>query len=216
MPINKKGYFVSFEGIDGSGKSTQINLIKCFFSAKTNQKVLFTREPGGTMEAELIRKLVINSDINIIWEVKTEILLLFAARYEHYKKVIKPAMDQGKLIICDRFIDSTIAYQCNGKKELKDFCYHLSKLLLNDFMPDLTILLDISPDLTLGRIKERNKRNISNRYDKKSLEFFKKVRSEYINIAKEFSRVKVFNTEISKEEISKEIINLILKNNQKC
>jgi dTMP kinase len=213
MPINKKGYFVSFEGIDGSGKSTQINLIKSFFSVKTNQKVLFTREPGGTTEAELIRKLVINSETNISWEVKTEILLLFAARYEHYKKVIKPAMDQGKLIICDRFIDSTIAYQCNGKKELKDFCYHLSKLLLSDFMPDLTILLDINPKLTLGRIKERN---ISNRYDKKSLEFFKKVRKEYINIAKEFSRVKVFNGEIKKEEISKQIISLILKNNQEC
>ena len=213
MPINKKGYFVSFEGIDGSGKSTQINFIKSFFSVKTNQKVLFTREPGGTTEAEFIRKLVINSETNISWEVKTEILLLFAARYEHYKKVIKPAMDQGKLIICDRFIDSTIAYQCNGKKELKDFCYHLSKLLLSDFMPDLTILLDISPKLTLGRIKERN---ISNRYDKKSLEFFKNVRNEYINIAKEFSRVKVFNGEIRKEEISKQIISLILKNNQKC
>ena len=213
MPINKKGYFVSFEGIDGSGKSTQINLIKSFFSGKTNQKVLFTREPGGTMEAELIRKLVINSDTNIIWEVKTEILLLFAARYEHYKKVIKPAMDQGKLIICDRFIDSTIAYQCNGKKELKDFCYHLSKLLLSDFTPDLTILLDIDPNLTLGRIKERN---ISNRYDKKSLEFFKKVRNEYIDIAKKFSRVKVFNGDIRKEEISKQIISLILKNNQEC
>ena len=213
MPINKKGYFVSFEGIDGSGKSTQINLIKSFFSVKTNQKVLFTREPGGTTEAELIRKLVINSETNISWEVKTEILLLFAARYEHYKKVIKPAMDQGKLIICDRFIDSTIAYQCNGKKELKDFCYHLSKLLLSDFMPDLTILLDINPKLTLGRIKERN---ISNRYDKKSLEFFKNVRNEYINIAKEFSRVKVFNGEIRKEEISKQIISLILKNNQEC
>ena len=211
MPINKKGYFVSFEGIDGSGKSTQINLIKSFFSAKTNQKVLFTREPGGTTEAELIRKLVINSETNISWEIKTEILLLFAARHEHYKKVIKPAMDQGKLIICDRFIDSTIAYQCNGKKELKDFCYHLSNLLLSDFIPDLTILLDIDPNLTLGRIKERNK---SNRYDKKSLEFFKKVRNEYINIAKEFSRVKVFNGEIRKEETSKQIINLILKNNQ--
>ena len=211
MPINKKGYFVSFEGIDGSGKSTQINLIKSFFSAKTNQKVLFTREPGGTTEAELIRKLVINSETNISWEIKTEILLLFAARHEHYKKVIKPAMDQGKLIICDRFIDSTIAYQCNGKKELKDFCYHLSNLLLSDFIPDLTILLDIDPNLTLGRIKERNK---SNRYDKKSLEFFKKVRKEYLNIAKQFSRVKVFNGEIRKEEISKKIISLILKNNQ--
>ena len=213
MPINKKGYFVSFEGIDGSGKSTQIDLIKKFFSAKTNQRVLFTREPGGTTEAEFIRKLVINSETNISWEVKTEILLLFAARYEHYKKVIKPAMDQGKLIICDRFIDSTIAYQCNGKKELKDFCYHLSKLLLSDFMPDLTILLDIDPKVTLERIK---KRSISNSYDKKSLEFFKKVRNEYINIAKEFSRVKVFNGEIRKEEISKQIISLILKNNQKC
>ena len=80
-------------------------------------------------------------------------------------------------------------------------------------MPDLTILLDINPKLTLGRIKERN---ISNRYDKKSLEFFKNVRNEYINIAKEFSRVKVFNGEIRKEEISKQIISLILKNNQEC
>ena len=117
-------------------------------------------------------------------------------------------MDQGKLIICDRFIDSTIAYQCDGKKELKDFCFHLSKLLLNDFMPDLTILLDINPKLTSGRIKERK---ISNHYDEKSFEFFKKVRKEYINIAKEFSRVKVFNGEIRKEEISKKIIDLILK-----
>lgn len=208
MPINKKGYFVSFEGIDGSGKSTQINIIKKFLDNKMKKEVLFTREPGGTNEAELIRKLVINSKSNINWESKTEILLLFAARYEHYKKLIKPAMEQGKLIICDRFIDSTIAYQCSNNKELKEFCYHLSKLMLGDFKPDLTILLDIDPKITSSRIK---KRGVKNHYDNKSLEYFTKVRNEYIKISKNLSRVIVFDGNSDKEVISKEIINLIFK-----
>ena len=208
MPINKKGFFVSFEGIDGSGKSTQINLIKKFLAGSNNNSILFTREPGGTVEAELIRKLIINSKSNIIWESKTEILLLFAARYEHYKKVIKPAMEEGKLIICDRFIDSTIAYQCRGNKALKEFCYQISNLILGCFRPDLTILLDIDPKITLSRIDSRD---IKNRYDKKSYEFFYTVRNEYIKISKKLSRVIVFDGSSDKDMLSKEIINLILK-----
>ena len=168
MQNKGRGTFISFEGIDGSGKSTQIELVKKYLH-KNKKKVLFTREPGGTFEAELIRKLILSKNKKIKFDNKTEILLLLAARYEHYKKLIEPAITNGKIIICDRFIDSTLAYQCAGNNELKKFYFQISKSLINKFEPDLTILLDISPIKALERINERKNKN---RYDNKNLSFF--------------------------------------------
>ena len=209
MQNKVRGTFISFEGIDGSGKSTQIELVKKYLH-KNKKQVLFTREPGGTFEAELIRKLILSKDKKIKFDNKTEILLLLAARYEHYKKLIEPAIRNGKIIICDRFIDSTLAYQCAGNNKLKEFYFQTSKSLINKFQPDLTILLDISPIMALERI---NKRKNKNRYDKKNLSFFSNVRKNYNELAKNNSRIKKLNAlndkNILAEKIRKLIINLL-------
>ena len=205
MQNKVKGTLITFEGIDGSGKSTQIKLIKKYLY-KNKKKALFTREPGGTLEAELIRKLILSKKKKINFEKKTEILLLLAARYEHYKKLIEPAISNGEIIICDRFIHSTLAYQCAGNNKLKKFYFEMSKPLINNFQPDLTILLDISPIKALERI---NKRKNNNRYDNKNLKFFSEVRKSYNELAKKNSKIEKLNAVINKNILAEKIQNLI-------
>ena len=206
MQNKDKGTLISFEGIDGSGKSTQIELIKEYLN-KNKKKVIFTREPGGTFEAEFIRKLILNKNKKIKFDKKTEILLLLAARYEHYKKLIDPSISNGRIIICDRFIDSTLAYQCAGNNELKRFYFKISKYLINNFKPDLTILLDIPPKKALERI---NKRKNNNKYDNKNLSFFTNVRNNYNQLAKNTTRIKRLNALEDKNIIAEKIKNLII------
>ena len=189
--LNKvKGKLISFEGIDGSGKSTQIKLLKEFFN-ESKRKAIFTREPGGTVEAELIRRLILSKNKKVNFENKTEILLLLAARYEHFKKLIEPEILKGKTIICDRFIDSTLAYQCRGNIELEKFYFKTSKSLIKNFEPNLTILLDIPPSRALHRINKR--KTTTNKYDEKDEYFFLNVRKTYTSLAKNNLRIKKFN-----------------------
>ena len=206
MQNKGRGTLISFEGIDGSGKSTQIKLIKKYLD-KYKKRILFTREPGGTLEAELIRKLILSKNKDITFNKKTEILLLLAARYEHYKKLIEPAISEGEIVICDRFIDSTLAYQCTENQKLKEFYFKISKLLINNFEPNLTILLDISPHKALERIYNRKK---NNRYDHKDLTFFSNVRKSYNKLAKNNSRIKKLNALDNKNILAKKIQNLII------
>ncbi len=201
-----KGALISFEGIDGSGKSTQIGLLKEFFN-KSKRKAVFTREPGGTVEAELIRNLILNESKEVSFEKKTEILLLLAARYEHYKKLIEPAILRGKTVICDRFIDSTIAYQCTGNIKLEKFYFKISKLLIKQFEPNLTILLDISPTKALVRI---TKRKTNNKYDKQDKYFYSNIRKSYITLAKKNLRIKKFNALEEKSVLANKIKKSIL------
>ena len=205
---NNNGYFISFEGIDGSGKTTQIKKIKKYLELNLKKKVLITREPGGTEEGELIRNLILNCKQNISWDSKTEILLLFAARSEHFSKVIMPGMKAGKIILCDRYIDSTIAYQCHNNKKLINLCYDLSKLILNNYYPNLTVLLDIDPKVSLSRLQ---KRSTKDRYDIKDISYFNNVRNEYLKLSKKLSRIKVFDSSIDEDILTTNIINFILK-----
>ena len=206
MQIKNKGTFISFEGIDGSGKSTQIKKVRELLK-DYNKNIIFTREPGGTKESELIRNLILKSNIDINFEDKTEILLLLAARYEHFKKLIQPEILKGSVIVCDRFIDSTLAYQCSNKA-LKDFYLHVSKELIYDFQPDLTILLDISPSEALKRI---NNRKVKNRYDSKDLKYFQEVRKNYLELAKKNKRILKLSASKKETILAEEIKEVILK-----
>ena len=206
MQNKVKGTLISFEGIDGSGKSTQIRLLKEFFN-KSKRNAIFTREPGGTVEAELIRNLILNENKKVSFEKKTEILLLLAARYEHFKKLIEPAMLEGRTVICDRFIDSTLAYQCTGSIKLEKFYFKISKMLIKQFEPNLTILLDIPPTQALNRI---NKRKTNNKYDEKDMYFYSNIRKSYIVLAKNNSRIKKFNALEGKSILANKIIKNIL------
>ena len=205
MQNKTKGVLISFEGIDGSGKSTQIKLLKKYL-AKIKKKALFTREPGGTLEAEYIRKLVLSKNKKINFDKKTEILLLLAARYEHYKKFIGPAISDGKIVICDRFIDSTLAYQCTNNNKLQEFYFKMSRPLIKNLEPSLTILLDITPNKALERISKRKE---NNRYDNKDINFYFNVRKSYNNLAKNNSRIYKLNALDDKIILSEKIQNLI-------
>jgi dTMP kinase len=151
--VSAKGFFISFEGIDGSGKSTQTKLLKSQLEA-LGHDVLLTREPGGSPGAEEIRALVLQGDPDR-WSARTEILLFTAARRDHLERTIQPALDAGKIVICDRFADSTRMYQGLSRGDLRGAVDQLHSLMIG-VEPDLTILIDMDPAEGLSRALARN------------------------------------------------------------
>lgn len=194
--------FISFEGIEGSGKSTQSKKLYEFLCSK-NLQVILTREPGGTLAGEKIRTILLDEEIEKL-DAKTELLLNFAARNEHVTKLIKPALSAGKIVICDRFFDSTFAYQ--GSAFGLDFALieQIKNLTINDFAPDITFLIDAKVETTFERIKSRSD---NNRYEKLGFDFHQKVRSGFLQLAQKNSRIKIIDGENSVDEI----FQLILK-----
>ena len=180
----KKPLFVTFEGIEGSGKSYQSK--KLYQSIKERKiPVILTREPGGTKGAEKIRKIILDDyfylDSKIRFNKYTDTLLYLAARNEHVKNKIIPAISRGKIIICDRFIDSTLAYQVYGKGVNKGLVDLIHKYILGNIKPDLTFILKVNISKALERLKKRKKKN---RYDKFSKNFYDKVQKAFLKIAK--------------------------------
>lgn len=203
----KKGILITFEGIDGSGKSTQIKKLKNFLLKKKINNTYFTREPGGTNLGEVTRKLLLKNDaINPLSQ--SLILLLTASRYEHYKKIILPNIKKKKIVISDRFTDSTFAYQCGSNKELGKLLKYLNNKLFANFNADLTILLDIRAEEAMKRLK---KRKINNSFDKKTLIFYKSVRSSYLKLANKYKRIKVLDASINQDELFNKVQKIILK-----
>jgi len=170
---NKKGYFLTFEGPEASGKSSQIKLLEKYLKIK-NIPFIITREPGGTKFAESLRNLIlkIKSDINI----DEEILMLMAARSHHINKVIKPALSQGKLVISDRFADSTFVYQGHVNKFGLQKAKILHKNILKNFLPNKTFLFELSTSNILARLKKRKSKN---KYDKLDKKFHNQVNRGY-------------------------------------
>ena len=147
-----KGFFITFEGIDGSGKSTQIqNLAK--FLEDYGFDIIITREPGGSIGGEEIRNLLLQGGVDR-WSAETEILLFTAARRDHLERIILPALQDGKIVICDRFTDSTRMYQGMRGPKLRGLVDRLTKEVIN-CDPDLTIIIDIDPEISLERAKSR-------------------------------------------------------------
>ena len=174
----KKSFFVTFEGIEGSGKSYQSK--KLFRKIKSmGLSVIYTREPGGSNSAEKIRKIILSGSKNKFTKV-TDTLLYLAARNEHIEKTIKPAIFKKKIIICDRFFDSTLAYQVYGKGANKSLVDFVHKKILNNIKPNLTYILKLNIEKAFQRIKKR--KNI-NRYDKFPQKFYQKVQRAFIKIA---------------------------------
>ena len=199
-----RGKFISIEGVEGVGKSTSIEAIKKFLEIKKIDFVV-TREPGGTLLSERIRELLLQVNDEAPSEM-TELLLIFASRAQHLEKVIRPALENGIWIICDRFTDATYAYQGGGRGLKTSVIAELESMVLGELRPDLTIILDMDPETGLARAKERGELD---RFENEKGEFFKKVRSAYLDIAKNNpDRCSVIDASQSIEQVSTDIINL--------
>lgn len=193
--------FITFEGIEGSGKSTQSKKLYEYFLAQKKEAIL-TREPGGTLASEKIREILIDEKIEKL-EATTELLLNFAARFEHVEKLIKPALAQNKIVISDRFFDSTYAYQGSAFGLDENLIDEVKKITIGNFSPDITFLIDVPVESAFKRIDGRAG---NNRYEKLGLEFHQKVRAGFLDLAKKNPRIKVIDGTKNIEEIFAEVL----------
>lgn len=189
--------FITFEGTEGVGKTTQIRAMASIFE-KAGKTVLITREPGGTPMGEEIRDILLAHRHERVAPM-TELLLMFAARAQHVDTVIKPALARGEWVICDRFVDATYAYQGGGRQVPETQISALEKLVLNDFQADFTIILDAPVKIGLERVKGRGTH--PDRFEQEKLDFFEKVRAVYLKRAKNQSRYKVVDASQSLEAV---------------
>ena len=198
-----KGKFITFEGADGGGKSTQLQLAATWLRQQ-GYEVVTTREPGGTVLAEKVRELVLDPALPL--NTASQTLLYLAARSEHVEKVIKPALKAGKIVLCDRFSDSTLVYQglsvgknLNELTELRRLCSFAAAGLT----PDLTILLDGRPEVLAER---REQRGVTDRYEVQGLDFQRRLREGFLALAKaEPDRICIINAEAAMEEVGQSV-----------
>ncbi len=169
--------FITFEGIEGVGKTTQLKAMAEMFK-QAGLLVLMTREPGGTPMGEEIRNVLLVHRYERVAPL-TELLLMFAARAQHVDTVIRPALAQGRIVLCDRFVDATYAYQGGGRGVSFDLIRRLELLVLGDFKPDLTLLFDAPVEIGLNRIKARDP--VQDRIEQEKLDFFERVRVAYLS-----------------------------------
>ena len=197
---NNKGVFITFEGPEASGKTSQIKLLSSFFK-KNNIPHILTREPGGTIIAEKLRKIILDKKEYIT--PTEEIMLLMASRLNHINNIIKPALRQKKIVISDRFADSTFVYQGYVNKYGLDKTMSLHKELLGNFLPKKTFLFLLKPDIINKRLRVRK---VSNKYDKISIKFHDSVIEGYKKISKNNKRFHLLDASDSVSNIHKEII----------
>ena len=188
--MSRRGKFITFEGLDGTGKSTQMRKLAAALRA-LGHKVVETREPGGTATGEKIRKVLLDSRTSGL-DPLAEMALMFASRAQHIAEVIAPALEHGKLVLCDRFTDSTEAYQGSGRKLGSDAVLELHRVLCGNLQPDLTLLLDSNPTTSVSRARRRNQRGgkngarghvDENRFEQETRAFFARVHEGYLAIA---------------------------------
>ncbi len=207
----KKPLFIVFEGVEGCGKSYQS--LKLFNNLKKlGIRSLLTREPGGTKSAELIRNLILKDYFNKSkiekFDKYTDTLLYLAARNEHVKTKILPALKKKSVVICDRFVDSTIAYQVFGKKVNYNFVKNIHKIILGNLKPNLTFVLKVSSESSRKRLL---KRRTKNRYDNFAKSFYQKAQKSFIKIAKNKKNYHVLNSSNNDNLLEKKILNVVLK-----
>ena len=207
----KKPFFIVFEGVEGCGKSYQSKkLFKNLIRSKV--QTILTREPGGTKSAELIRNLILKDYFtktqNDKFDKYTDTLLYLAARNEHVKSKIRPALKKRKVVICDRFIDSTIAYQVFGKKINIDFINNIHKFILNGLKPNLTFVLKVSSSSSKKRLF---KRKTKNRYDNFAQSFYDKAQKSFLKIAKNKKNYFILDSSKDNKDIEIKIFQIVKK-----
>jgi len=202
--------FISFEGLDGSGKTTQVRLLATFLENR-GIPISVLREPGGTPLGEAIRSVLLSSRTVGLLPL-SELLLYYAARNQNVRQNILPAQGQGKWILCDRFADASAAYQGYGRGIDLSLVKFLNSMVVQDNNPDLTLLIDINPAVALSRARKRNRQTTvdEGRFEQESLEFYQRVRQGYLQIARrEPHRVHVLDGNQPIENIQEEIVRLI-------
>ena len=200
-----KGKFITIDGVEGAGKSTQIELI-CSYLHRKGIEVVRTREPGGTDIGEKIRSVLLDVD-NKEMHSDTELLLMFSSRNELIQNKIIPALNDGKWVVSDRFTDASFAYQGGGRMLSLDRIAKLENWVLGSFKPDLTFLLDISVEIGMTRVEARNAKD---RIEQEERAFFERVRSVFIERSKIYpDRIKLINAERSVDEIQTQIQSMI-------
>jgi dTMP kinase len=200
-----KGKFITIDGVEGAGKSTQIDLI-CSYLHRKGIEVVRTREPGGTDIGEKIRSVLLDVD-NKEMHSDTELLLMFSSRNELIQNKIIPALNDGKWVVSDRFTDASFAYQGGGRMLSLDRIAKLENWVLGSFKPDLTFLLDISVEIGMTRVEARNAKD---RIEQEERAFFERVRSVFIERSKIYpDRIKLINAERSVDEIQTQIQSII-------
>lgn len=199
----QKGLFITFEGADGSGKTTQLNNIKTFLEEK-GYDVVITREPGALEIGQKIRNILLHHD-GVIAD-RCEMFLFLADRAQHVETFIKPAIEMGKIVLCDRHTDSTIAYQGYGRGQDIELLKKLNSIAVNGIVPDLTLLFDVSTETAQQRVG-----NEKDRMESAGIEFHKKVRNGYLELQKEYpDRIKLINANNSIETVFADAKNIII------
>tara|TARA_B100001094_G_C17923808_1_gene667252 strand:- start:93 stop:740 length:648 start_codon:yes stop_codon:yes gene_type:complete len=207
--FKKKPYFIVFEGIEGCGKSYQSNKLYKKLKKK-GLDVISTREPGGTKSSEFIRSLILKDYFTKNKKEKfdkyTDTLLYLASRNEHVKNKIIPSLTKKKIVICDRFIDSTFAYQVHGKKVKKSFIDNIHKIILGNLKPNLTFILKVNYKSSSERLK---KRKIKNRYDKFKKSFYLKAQKAFLKISKNKKNYIVLDASFNSSHVENTIFRIV-------
>ena len=204
-----QGRFVSFEGIEGCGKTTQIALLSEYL-IKHSIAHTITREPGGTAVGEGIRKVLLNSE-TIRLTAASELLLFYASRSQNIQEKIKPTLERNEIVICDRYYHASMAYQGYGRGIPLDFIRKLTDLVCDPYRPDLTFLLDIEPEIGLARARTRNHGRIENegRFEAEDLEFYNRVREGYLELASEDERIQLLYADRPIETVHRHVLTLL-------
>jgi dTMP kinase len=209
--MSRNGYFITFEGIEGAGKTTQAEMLYRQLEQE-GLPVKFTREPGGTAIGEKIRGILADPDTDI--DPMTEVLLLSASRSQLVQQFIRPQLEEGNIVICDRFSDSTVAYQGFGRKVHLTHIHEVTDMCTWGVRPSLTILVDIDPKKGLGRVRTRSAENLTkmDRLENMDMEFHEKVREGYLEIANEEpSRFRIFDGNLPVDELAARISACVAK-----
>lgn len=195
--------FISIEGVEGAGKSTVMKFVSQFLQ-QAGKEVTLTREPGGTLLAEKMRQILLHPDVNETIVPETELLLMFAGRAQHLQHCILPALASGKWVVSDRFVDASYAYQGGGRKINLELITALDKHIVGKHYPDMTLLLDVSPEI--GFMRTANRSAGKDRIEKERIDFFERVRAMYLERAdKDPARIKIINAALTQAEVENQV-----------
>ncbi|MGI9310263.1 MAG: dTMP kinase [bacterium] len=189
--MKSRGAFITVEGVDGAGKSTHVDFIADWLGERSTN-VVKTREPGGTAVGELLRDIILDHDTPI--SARAELIMIFAARAQHLDELIIPALDDGRCVLCDRFIDSTYAYQGGGRGIADADIAALERWVQRGLQPDLTVLFDLPAEVGLARADQRGVAPDPDRFEREKIEFRQAVRDAYLTRAERIARIKVIDS----------------------